>query len=287
MSVLITLWLLGRKRETLACRLAGLSFWQLSLPFVLATLAFKMVELAIINPIGANCLAFYERLESRAWSGLAESFSVSENGIWIKHMYDNHHAILRIAAIEHHRLRTITLFEFNQNFDLVRQVEAEYGDFHDGELVLSGAQALSLQGSRSQQDIRIASPLTLKTLMNSGRSPTSLSVWELPRFITILEKSGLSSARHRLHWYRLYAHSVLTLAMVLLALGCAFFRGRAHKPLHMSVMAIFVGLALFFIDDVTWALGVSGRLPLWFAAWSPALVALMLGVILLLNLEDA
>jgi len=46
------------------------------------------------------------------------------------------------------------------------------------------------------------------------------------------------------------------------------------------------GFLLYFVSDVTQALGLSGILPAFLAAWSPTAVALLLGAATLLHLED-
>lgn len=289
-AMLSTLWFLGRKQELQACRLAGLSFWQLALPFVIATIGLRVLAIVVINPIGASCLAHFERLEARIMHHATGTLSISEHGIWIKHRFEKRQAIIRIAGLEGQSLKNINVFEFNDHFDLVRHVYAARGYFHDGNLVLAQAQANLLDGSRIPiADIAIPSPLNFSSLIKSGRSPATLSVWTLPEFITVLDKSGLSSARHRLHWHRLFAHGVLSCAFVLIVMGYIFKQPtwRNLISLRLILLAIASGLSMLFIGDVTWALGLSGRLPLWFAAWSPALIAMMLGTMLVLNLEDS
>jgi lipopolysaccharide export system permease protein len=43
---------------------------------------------------------------------------------------------------------------------------------------------------------------------------------------------------------------------------------------------------LYFVSNFVFALGLSGKVPVVLAAWTPASVSLMFGVSLLLHLED-
>ena len=49
---------------------------------------------------------------------------------------------------------------------------------------------------------------------------------------------------------------------------------------------LIAGFAFYILSDVIFALGLSGRLPAALAAWTPAGIAILLGVTTLLHLED-
>ena len=49
---------------------------------------------------------------------------------------------------------------------------------------------------------------------------------------------------------------------------------------------LIAGFLLFFLTDVVLALGMSGSIPVILAAWAPAGVFTLLGLAMLLHLED-
>jgi lipopolysaccharide export system permease protein len=49
---------------------------------------------------------------------------------------------------------------------------------------------------------------------------------------------------------------------------------------------VFAGFMLYFLGVLAQALGLSGVLPPFLAAWSPAIVAMLLGLSVLFHLED-
>jgi lipopolysaccharide export system permease protein len=49
---------------------------------------------------------------------------------------------------------------------------------------------------------------------------------------------------------------------------------------------LITGFGFYILSDVIFALGLSGRLPSTMAAWTPACIAILLGVTTLLHLED-
>ena len=59
--------------------------------------------------------------------------------------------------------------------------------------------------------------LTVARIQDSFSSPSTVSFWELPRFIASLEATGFSALSHRLHWHSLLAEPLLYCAMILIA----------------------------------------------------------------------
>jgi lipopolysaccharide export system permease protein len=56
--------------------------------------------------------------------------------------------------------------------------------------------------------------------------------------------------------------------------------------LQLVLGGVLSGFLLYFLTDLALALGKSGVLPPFLAAWSPAIVAMLLGLAVLFHLED-
>jgi len=54
----------------------------------------------------------------------------------------------------------------------------------------------------------------------------------------------------------------------------------------MIVSGVVTGFLLYFLSDIVFALGVSARLPVLLAAWTPTGVSMIFGASMLLHLED-
>ena len=54
----------------------------------------------------------------------------------------------------------------------------------------------------------------------------------------------------------------------------------------MIVGGVAAGFMLYFVSNIVFALGLSDKLPVLLAAWTPTGIALIFGVSMLLHLED-
>jgi lipopolysaccharide export system permease protein len=179
------------------------------------------------------------------------------------------------------------VFRLDDNDHLLARVEAasallaeRHWDFGDARVIRPD------QMPEAPREMRLPTDLTVTRVQDSFASPDTLSVWVLPDFISLLDRSGFSSVRHRLHFQSLLALPLLCATMALVAAGFSMRPTRRGGVAKMIGGGVSVGFALFVISKVAEEFGQSGALPVGLAAWAPAASGLMLAVALLLHTED-
>ena len=128
--------------------------------------------------------------------------------------------------------------------------------------------------------------MTISQIQESFAPPETMSFWDLPGFIETLEAAGFSAVKHRIHWQSILATPMLLCAMVLIAATFSLRLTRRGGTGLLVLGGMFAGFLLFFLTDVVLALGMSGSIPVILAAWAPAGVFTLLGLAMLLHLED-
>ena len=106
-----------------------------------------------------------------------------------------------------------------------------------------------------------ATDLTVGRVQDSFASPDTLLVWTLPDFIALLERSGFSAIRHRLHFQALLALPLLAGTMALVSAGFTMRATRRGGVAQMIGSGVAAGFALFVVSKVAEEFGQSGALP--------------------------
>ncbi len=135
-------------------------------------------------------------------------------------------------------------------------------------------------------EFRMPTQLTLDQIQDSFSAPATFSFWQLPGFISVLEKAGFSALKHRLHFHSLMAMPLLLGGMLLLAAVFALRPPRRGRTGIMIVIGLVAGFMLYFMTNIIYALGAAGDLPIVLAAWAPSLIVVMTAGAVLLHLED-
>jgi lipopolysaccharide export system permease protein len=280
---------LSRNHELVATRAAGISVWQfLTMPLLVA-MGIGVVTATIFNPVSASLLAQYARLEARHIQGQASQLDVSSAGLWLRQGSADGQSVihaLRIADQGTH-LEEVMILLYDGVDRFSGRIDAASADLEDGSWHLHQAWISTEEGRPAYQaDYRMPTDLTAAQIEESFASPSTISFWELPRFIATAESAGFSALRHRIYWYSLLALPLLLATMVIVAAGFSFRLTRLGGIAQLLFLGAMAGLGIYFLQDVTQAMALGGILPPPLAALAPSLGAIFLGVALLLHEED-
>ncbi len=299
-SAMFTFWQLNRRSELVVLRSAGFSVWQFLLPLVFIAALVGALQLTVINPVGALLLSKYQHLEDRYLNHQESSVALFQEGLWLRQSTDG--AILEQGdevqkgyVIVHARkvqapgwnLKDVTVFYFGQNDSLLTRLDAPNAVLEDGRWVFKQAK-LHRPGipPLTKRAVILPTKLTVGDIEESFSSPESVSFWSLPGHIQTLEQTGFGADRLRVHFHTLLSQPLLFIAMVLLAATVSIRPPRFGGVLGLVALGIGIGFFTFFVSSYLQALGASQQLPPPLAAWSPAMICFLLGITVLLSLED-
>jgi lipopolysaccharide export system permease protein len=142
-------------------------------------------------------------------------------------------------------------------------------------------------GSSIRSDtLSLKSSLDAEAAMERLASPEAIAFWRLPQAIRLTEQAGFSASGYRLRFHQLLATPVLFAAMAILAAAFSLRLNRLGGLAGLAGAGVALGFVFFFFNQFAGALARADIIPLFAAAWAPAVVALLAGVTLLCYTED-
>jgi lipopolysaccharide export system permease protein len=285
---------LSKSHELIVMRSAGVSVWQFLLPAAGGAFAIGLFTVLVFNPFAASLLSRYEQEEGKLLEGRASLLAISESGLWLREREVSGERV-RAEVILHAlratqpdmRLTDVILFVFDAEGHFQRRFDAKEAELRPGKWVLTQVLATAADAPAERMaSLELPTKLTREQVQDSFSSPETLSVWKLSPFIEMLEDAGFSATRHRLYLHRLLSQPFLLVAMVYLAAVFALHSPRSQSAGLLVSLGIAAGFLVYFLTDIVHALGLSGTLPVWVAAWTPPLTVLLMGAAMLLHQED-
>ena len=122
--------------------------------------------------------------------------------------------------------------------------------------------------------------------MESLASPETIPFWRLPTAIRLTEQAGFSGSGYELRFQQLLATPLLFAAMTVLAAAFSLRLTRLGGLAGIAGVGVALGFVMFFFNQFAGALARADIVPLFAAAWAPAVVALLFGITLLCYTED-
>jgi len=284
-------WRLTRSHELAVTRAAGISVWQFLLPVLILAFALGVFKVTIFNPLAAMTLARFQVMEASQLKGQKSILAISKNGLWLRQGTAEGHAVVHAKNIIQQagqvELIDTNTFLYQGQDTFIGRVDAERAVLGDGFWRMENAWINTPESPPQHKDeYWLETDLTMSRIQDNFASPATMSFWKLPEFIKTLEDAGFSAVRHRLQLHSLLASPFLMCAMVLIAATFTLRHARRGATTFVIASGVLTGFVLYFFSDVVYALGLSESIPVTLAAWSPSGVALLLGLAMLLHLED-
>ena len=284
-------WRLTRNHELMVTRAAGVSAWQILLPVIAIAFLLGVFKITLFNPLASAALSRFERIEAVMLKGRTSYFALSSEGLWLRQANKIGQSVVHAESVLQEgstvELRDVIVFMYKGADQFFERADAEYARLEDGFWHMSTAWVYQPEKpAKFEKDYWLETDLTLGSIQDSFAPPETMSFWDLPGFIETLENAGFSAVRHRLHWNSLLAEPFLLCAMILIAAIFTLRLSRRGGTAFIIGGGVMTGFVLYFFSDVVLALGLSDSIPVVLAAWTPSGVTLLLGLAMLLHLED-
>ncbi|WP_428492802.1 LPS export ABC transporter permease LptG [Rhodopila sp.] len=292
---ILCFWRLTRSSELIVARAAGVSAWEFLTAPTLCAVLFGVIATALVSPVSSVMLAKAEAMDNTYLSTGGGPLALNGGQLWLRQSDRQSSpkgvAIIHAQQVElHHRQLTaqrVSVFRLDGSDKLLSRIEATSATLGPGHWELENARSIRPeQLPEPPRLINLPTDLTVSRVQESFASPDTLSFWALPGFIALLDRSGFSSVRHRLHFQALLALPLLAATMTLVSAGFSMRPARRGGVAQMIASGVAAGFALFVVSKIAEQIGQSGALPVVLAAWAPAASGLMLAVALLLHTED-
>ncbi len=287
-TMLAYVWL-TRTHELAVSRAAGVSAWQFLLPSLVIAVTIGIVAMTAFNPLASAMVTRFERLEATLEHGQGSLLEVSPGGLWLREGAAGRQLVIHARQVAERGtdLGEVIVFAFQDDDRFVERIDAATALLGEGHWQLRDVLVTRPDATaESYASLRLPTALTAQRIQNSVAAPETMSFWHLPAFIAVMEEAGFSALHHRIHWHAILSLPLLLAAMVLVA---AAFSLRLTRRGHIGLFVLAgvgCGFLLYFLSDLSLALGMSGALPPVLAAWAPAAVFAMAGSALLFHLED-
>lgn len=290
-SAMMTFWQMTRKHELIIVRAAGLSVWQFLAPVVGVALLIGVLQITVINPLGAMLLGRFDVLESRFLNRQDNLVSLSEQGLWLRQADENEgEVVLRASRVQMPEwvLKDVMALFFDGRNDFTRRIDAQEATLKDGEWNFRGA-VVNEPGNTKPQAVAylsLATHLSTGEIEESFASANTIPFWRLAQFIKTMESTGFDATALKIHMQGLLSQPLMFAAMVLLAASVSLRPPRLRGTATLIVAGVIIGFVVFFLTSFLQALGASGQLPPLISAWVAPTICMLLGLLAMMMFED-
>jgi lipopolysaccharide export system permease protein len=273
-----------RTREYTALRAMGLGPWRLAVPVLAVTLGLGVALVVLHDVVGVRAEERAEEIASLRFGRGGDARRYLEARApkrWFRGADGRRIYNLR-GHLPDGGFERVTVLEVDPGFHLRRRIDAVRMRPAGGEWLLENVEDrtflpdgnVTLEEAKARR-YRFDEPPEAFSVV-PGR-PSQMRWTTLLRQIDVRRALGLPVNEFLLERYNRLAYPFAGVAGALVAVALALRRNRKGHVSSALVESVAVSLAFWGVQGVSWALGLSGQLAPWIAAWAPNALFLAAG----------
>ena len=191
-------------------------------------------------------------------------------GLWLRQGDDLGQTVIRAARsnLDGTVLFDVTLISYGETGGPNRRIEADTARLETGRWVLRNATVWPISSGENPQnlaqDVRqfdVPSNLTLEQIRDRIGNPSSISIWDLPAYISQLESAGFSARRHSVWLHMEIARPLFLVGMLLIGASFTMRHVRFGGTGQALIVSVIFGFGLYYVRNFAQILGETGKSP--------------------------
>ena len=272
--------------EIIALRVSGISNFSVILIPGIISIIIGIFFITAISPVTAGLVKKYENIKGSYERDQEYLAAVTFNGIWIKEKDFKKNNIIRSTNLENDNLINVSIYEFDNDNNFIKRIEAESADISSLNWLLKNVQIIDANGnyiSKNTTEMNYISMYDVKKIKSLYSNLDTISFWSLKDEIKLLEDRGYSPTEVEAKFHRSLAFPFFLLGMLLLS--GVFTLGIDFKENNMTYIfiAIITSVLVFYFNDFSAALGKTEKLPIQISVWMPIVVIFIFGSVGLIH----
>ena len=279
-----------KNNELLTLKVFGYSnFKIISIVSVVAFL-FGLSILVIINPITSNMVKFYEQTKSNYSRDTDHLVTINRNGVWIKETQQNQLILINAQRLENNFLIDVSLDILSEDHVLLKRIEAKKADVTENLWKLDQSKVYDFTNTvkgkfESVDTIEFNSFYNLVKLNSLYKNLDTISFLDIiieyrELIVRGYEKSTISE--------KINTFLALPFFLVLMIFLASIFtiNNRNINNINYTLIAVLSCAIIYYMKDVSFALGKSNRLSPEMSVWIPIIIISLFNLVGLLQINE-
>ena len=245
-----------------------------------------MLVILIFYNFSANLKNFYLELKSSYTSDGKYLAVITKNGLWIKDKVNNKTLITNSSSIEGGYLIDNFITEFDDNFNIIRNIQSDKIDITENEWKVFNAKIYE------NNNYILESEIILKTNFDSDRIQTLYSNLSALNFFEIYElrnnykKLKYSITDVDLHLLKLISYPFYLVLMALFSALIMLNIKKVKSSTFKISIGLFFSVIIYYLNNFSYVLGSTERISLILSISLPLLIIAIINTVMLYKVNE-
>ena len=289
-----SLILLNRRLELVVARASGVSVWQFLTPMIIAAALTGLFASLVYNPLSLAGVSASRSAEAGTFGKVRGSLAKENSNFWLRIGQPDGSLVIRARVNQElgTQLTGVTVYRFHSDnsprirYDATKAIFVSDKDGSNYFVLNDAVETIPGEKSTEIAEVRLPITITRSQLQANATKATETSFWQLRERAEQATNAGRNALPFSTQFQALMAQPFLFAAMVFLAATFSLRFARFGQSGKAVLGGILAGFVLYVVTKLVLTFGSNGLVPPLVAAWTPAFVAALISVTVLLHQED-
>tara|TARA_Y100000389_G_scaffold71507_1_gene68177 strand:+ start:2178 stop:3266 length:1089 start_codon:yes stop_codon:yes gene_type:complete len=277
-------------KDLLALKVYGYS--NIKIFFILASTSFFLgwLTLIFVNPMTSSMVKYYEKTKSQYARDIDHLVTFNNNGLWIKENYKKKERIITAVRPDGFNLNNVTIFHFNNKYNLVEKIYAQTADIQTNDWILTNVTIHKLEGGLYEK--KTLDNYKIKSIYNYEKITTLFNNADTMSFISlVLDYEQLINNGYNKIFLNQSLQTMLSLPFFLFLMTSVASILTMHTlkksdNIKFIVLGLLLSVMIYYLKDFSLALGQTGKISLNLSVWAPVIALSLFTFIGVLQINE-
>jgi len=244
-----------------------------------------------VTPISAEGMKFYEKYK-RNYSQNDNLIVINDSGLWFMEKNEQNYKIIRADKIvdnDFSKFYNSTIYTLDRDFNFINRYDSKLVFINKKKWILENTKLLSGNDNvqkKEENDYTLNSSIDTNELKNLFTNANTISFWEILNSIKKLNDRGYSGDELKIKFHKYLSLPIYLFSMIILATVFTINIKKNYSNFIYVFFGIILGIVIYFLNDLSIALGIAGKMPLTISVWIPIFLILVISSINLININE-
>ena len=210
---------------------------------------------------------------------------ITNNGLWIKDIIHSKTLIINAARIDKNFLVNTYISEFDQNFEIVKNIRSKKIDISKNEWLIYNAEIYEQNYKKNEKILRLNTNFNYNIIQNLFSNLSSLSLLDLWEMRKNYKKLNYSVTDIDLQLMKLISYPLYLLLMTMLAAIIMFNTKKSSNKYKRIILGLFCSVVIYYFSNFFYVLGSTEKIHLTISVAMPLLILFLINIYFMRNIN--
>jgi lipopolysaccharide export system permease protein len=242
--------------------------------------------ISLFYSVSSNLKNLYLEYKNKYSSDNEYLAVVTNNGLWIKDVFDKKILIVNASKIENNFLINVNISEFDKNFNLVKVISSDKVNISSNNWVLNNINLIENNNLQKLEQMQLFSNFDFEKINSLFSNLSALSILELFELRNNYIKINYSTTEIDVQLQKLSTNPVYFTLMTILSAIIMFNTKRFKSNSLKITIGLFLCVVIYYMNNLFQVLGNTEKIPIMISVWIAPMIIMFVNSLLLVRINE-